>query len=38
VRKDLYVETFPNGDKLFTFVTFTNDAAVARAPRDGVPE
>ena len=38
VRKDLYVETFPIGDKLFTFVTFTNDAAAARAPRDGVPE
>lgn len=36
--KDLYVETFPNGDKLFTFVTFTDDAAAARAPKDRVPE
>lgn len=33
MRKDLYVETFPNGDKLFTFVTFTNDAAAARGPQ-----
>ncbi len=38
VRKDLYVETFPNGDKLFTFVTFTDDDAAARAPKDRVPE
>jgi hypothetical protein len=35
--KDVYVETFPNGEKIFTFVTFTNDAAAARAPKDRVP-
>ena len=38
VRKDLYVETFPNGDKVFTFVTFTDAAAADRAPNDRVPE
>lgn len=38
VRKDVYVETFPDGSKVFTFVTFTNDAAAARAPSDRVPE
>lgn len=36
--KDVYVETFPNGTKVFTFVTFTDDAAAARAPSDRVPE
>jgi len=36
-RRDLYVETFPNGDKVFTFVTFVDEAAAARAPRDRVP-
>ena len=35
--KDVYVETFPSGEKVFTFVTFTNDAAAARAPKDRVP-
>lgn len=38
VRKDLYVESFPNGEKVFTFVTFTSDTAAARAPSDRVPE
>ena len=33
----VYVETFPNGEKIFTFVTFTNDAAAARAPKDRLP-
>ena len=36
--KDVYVETFPNGEKIFTFVTFTNDAAAKRAPKNRVPE
>lgn len=35
--KDVYVETFPTGEKIFTFVTFRNDAAAARAPKDRVP-
>ena len=38
VRKDLYVESFPNGAKVFTFVTFTDASAAARAPNDRVPE
>ena len=38
VRKDVYVESFPNGEKVFTFVTFIDDAAAARAPRDRIPE
>ena len=38
LHKDVYVETFPNGDKLFTFVTFTDAAAADRAPKDRVPE
>ena len=38
VRKDLYVESLPNGGRLFTFVTFVDDAAARRAPHDRVPE
>ncbi len=38
LHKDVYVETFPNGVKKFTFVTFVSDAAAAAAPNDRVPE
>ncbi len=38
LRKDLYVETLPNHVKVFTFVTFVDDAAARRAPNDRVPE
>jgi len=38
LRKDLYVENFSNGDKLFTFVIFIDDAAARGAPTDRVPE
>ncbi len=37
VRKDLYVESFPDGTKVFTFVTWTGPAAAAAAPDDRVP-
>ncbi len=38
LHKDIYVETFPSGTKVFTFVTFVSEAAAARAPSDRVPE
>ncbi len=37
LHKDVYVETFPNGTKVFTFVTWKDEAAARRAPRDRVP-
>ena len=37
LRKDLYVESFPNGVKRFTFVTWTDPGAASRAPSDRAP-